>query len=191
MAYNSNKVLISSIVVRMLYSIPITGLIISGGLITETSIQTFPVDSNCTIPPFPGEGNLSFFSFYIQATFWDFQISLCHRRWCWCWWCTFRKHMRGPGIYMCYSNFSPPKGDTNTPSLSSTTGVNLWRAEADTRRLLAYLGAVAKMNGLNTQHWGNLTYIRWYSQFLFQPREVLACSCGDGKLQNHNCWRRL
>ena len=39
------------------------GLIISGGLGTETSVEMFPADDlSCNIPPFPGKGNLS--SFY-------------------------------------------------------------------------------------------------------------------------------
>jgi len=34
----------------------ITGVIISGGEGTETSIETFPAEANCTIPPFPQPG---------------------------------------------------------------------------------------------------------------------------------------
>ena len=43
------------------FSFPFTGLVITGGFGTETSIKTFPVDAdaNCTIPPFPKPGNLS------------------------------------------------------------------------------------------------------------------------------------
>ena len=52
----------------------ITGLMISGGAggsgadvhATRTSIETVPAEAKCSIPPFPGKGNLSFFSsFYI------------------------------------------------------------------------------------------------------------------------------
>ena len=39
------------------YSYFIAGLVITGGNGTETSIETFPAD--CSIPPFPGSGNLS------------------------------------------------------------------------------------------------------------------------------------
>ena len=49
-------------VVCILCPFPITGLIISGGMKTETSIETFPADANCNIPPFPAPGNLSPFS---------------------------------------------------------------------------------------------------------------------------------
>ena len=46
-----------------LYSFPITGLIITGGEETETTIETFPpAAATCTIPPFPAPGNLSSFS---------------------------------------------------------------------------------------------------------------------------------
>lgn len=41
------------------YSFPISGLIISGGATSKTSIETFPAEANCTIPPFPYPGNLS------------------------------------------------------------------------------------------------------------------------------------
>ena len=70
------------------------------------------------------------------------------------------------------SFYSPPKGETSTPSLSSTTGGNWSRAEGTTRRLLASLGAVGKMSGLNTQHWGDKN-IRSYCfsfQSLFSQR---------------------
>ena len=33
-----------------------TGLIITGGSGTETTIETLPADSNCSIPPFPSQG---------------------------------------------------------------------------------------------------------------------------------------
>ena len=37
---------------------PFAGVIISGGLGTETSIEVFPADANCSakIPPFPAPG---------------------------------------------------------------------------------------------------------------------------------------
>ena len=54
------------------------------------------------------------------------------------------------------SFYSPPKGERATPSLSSTTGASLWHAAGETPQLIASLGAVAKMNGLNTQHWGRI-----------------------------------
>ena len=44
---------------------PIAGLVITGGggdgagTSIETFIETFPADADCSIPPFPGEGNLS------------------------------------------------------------------------------------------------------------------------------------
>ena len=44
------------------HSFSFAGLIITGGLQTETSIEAFP-DANCmNIPPFPAPGNLSSFS---------------------------------------------------------------------------------------------------------------------------------
>ena len=54
---------VNIVVACISYSLPIVGLIITGGTGTEakTSIETFP-DANCTIPPFPAPGNLS--SFY-------------------------------------------------------------------------------------------------------------------------------
>ena len=48
-------------VVCITYSFPIAGLVItggSGGDGTKTSIETFP-EADCSIPPFPGKGNLS------------------------------------------------------------------------------------------------------------------------------------
>ena len=44
------------------FSFPFAGLIITGGHGAATSIESFPADATCTIPPFPHPGNLSSFS---------------------------------------------------------------------------------------------------------------------------------
>ena len=66
-----------------------------------------------------------------------------------------------PGnIWSFSSSYSPPKGDASTPSLSLTTDSSWSCAEGTEitetflQTLLASLGAVGKMNGLTTQHWG-------------------------------------
>ena len=41
-----------------LFTITITGLVITGGKGDETSIETFPAEADCSIPPFPEPGNL-------------------------------------------------------------------------------------------------------------------------------------
>ena len=46
-------------VVCIAYSFPIAGLVITGGAGATTSVETFPAEADCLIPPFPGKGNLS------------------------------------------------------------------------------------------------------------------------------------
>ena len=51
--------LISSM--KILY---LAGLIVTGGSKTETSIETFPAEADCSIPSFPAPGNLSSFFYF-------------------------------------------------------------------------------------------------------------------------------
>ena len=61
-----------------------------------------------------------------------------------------------PGNLSSFSaSYSPPKGESTTPSLSLKTVSNLSPAEGTRPRRLASLGEVAKINGLTTQHCGH------------------------------------
>ena len=56
--YHSNRLLVSSIQILRLFVIQLfyAGVIISGGTRTAKSIETFPAEANCSIPPFPERG---------------------------------------------------------------------------------------------------------------------------------------
>ena len=58
-----------------------------------------------------------------------------------------------PGNLSSFSSFySPPKGESATPSLSLKTVGNLSPAEGRTPGLIASLGGVAKIIGLTMRH---------------------------------------
>ena len=58
-----------------------------------------------------------------------------------------------PGNLSSFSaSYSPPKGESTTPSLSLKTVGNLSPAEVTTPGLTASLGGVAKTNGLTMRH---------------------------------------
>ena len=45
-----------SLHLHTIVSIPKSGLIVTGGALNPTSIETFPADASCNIPPFPAPG---------------------------------------------------------------------------------------------------------------------------------------
>ena len=126
------------------YSFPSAGLIITGGLQTSTSVETFPrhLKPGCTIPPFPVPG-ISLLLFWAPK-------GAPH----------FAPPRHPPNPFPSLTCYFPPKGDVNTPSLSSAIVSNWSLAEGSTPRLPALLGAVGKMNGVTSQHWGKIKNIR-------------------------------
>ena len=79
------------------------------------------------------------------------RISNCNKHWNIPSWCQLHHPSFSSARLNLSSFYSPPKGDTTTPSLSSMMGESLWRAVVYTPWLHVSLGAVAKMDGLTTQ----------------------------------------
>ena len=104
-----------------------TGLTISGGFGTETNIETFPVEVNCAIPPFPAPGNRTCFSCHLHNV----------------------------------HNLNISKGDVTTPCPSWRAGT-LWHAVVSSPGNRAYLGALARQDGLSLPTWGLYILIPHY-----------------------------
>ena len=55
----------------MIVLLPKSGLIMTGGALNPTSIETFPADASCDIPPFPAPG--FFYNFFCYFHFFPAQ----------------------------------------------------------------------------------------------------------------------